>query len=92
MLRQPHSRLKNNLKQMQVDGFEASWHWKLIMWNYFTFRFAKQFESLKNITHHKQSHLHRRGEVVNDSVQNNLYTSKIPIHNNDAYSSKHSWA
>ena len=48
-LRLTHSHLKNNLKQMQVNGFEVS-------------------------------------------VQNNLYTSKIPMNNNDAYSSKQSEA
>ena len=95
MFRLTHFHLKNKLQHMQLDGFEVSWHWKLRLWNYFTFRFTKQFESLKK--HHPsqtvhQYQPHRRGEVVNDSVQNNLYTRKIPMNNNDAYSSKHSWA
>ena len=57
MLRHTHFHLKNILKHFEkyvIWWFEVSWHWKFSMSNYLTY--TKQLESLKKMTHHKQSH------------------------------------
>ena len=58
-LRHTHFHLNNILKHFEkyvtvIWWFEVSWHWKFSMSNYLTY--AKQLESLKKMTHHKQSH------------------------------------
>lgn len=87
MFRQTHP--KKMLKHVQVA--------RLIMLKSFTFQ---KYESLKEKNHPSQkipkcqNQLHRMVEIGNYSIEMNMYNSEqytVPMHNNDAHSSKHAW-